>query len=92
MARFYVKDSEGKWNVWSSVTDSYLFSSFMSFDQLKEIIIKELVEQKTNELNSLLTDNPQLNVKPYEECEEELRELQEYEEDEVEREKSGFRL
>ena len=92
MPRYYVQDPEGKWNIWSSITDSYLYSSFIPFDQLKEIIIQELVEQKTNELNSLLTDHPELNIKSYEECEEELRELQKYEEDEVEREKSGPRL
>jgi hypothetical protein len=92
MPRYYVKNQEGNWNIWSTITDSYLYSSFMPFAQLKEIIIQELVEQKTNELNSLLTDHPELNIKSYEECEEELRELQEYEEDEVEREKSGPRL
>ena len=92
MPRYYVQDPEGKWNIWSTITDSYLYSSFMPFDQLKEMIIKEVVEQKTNELNSLLTNHPELNVKSYEECEEELRELQEDDEGEVEREKSGFRL
>ena len=38
-----------------------------------------MVQQKIEELNTLLTPNPELNTKSFEECEEFLKEVQEAE-------------
>jgi len=93
MPRFYVKNPEGNWNIWSTVVDDYILKSFVSFDELKEYVIQEMVQQKTEELNTLLTPKPELNTRSFEECEEYLKELQEAElEEEEDLENNGPKM
>lgn len=68
MARFYVKNKKNKWNIYSSIIDDFLFDKWLSFDELVKSICDELIEDKTEELNSLLTDKPKLNIMSYEEA------------------------
>lgn len=42
MARAYV-EKDGEWNVFSTVVDDFLYSSFMSFDELKALVVGEVV-------------------------------------------------
>lgn len=69
MPRYYVKNDEGKWNVFSSITDYYLFDDFMDFDELSMRMIGETVRERISELDSLLSDRPRLNVMSFEEAE-----------------------
>lgn len=64
MPRFYVQH-EGKWNVFSSIVDDFLFKEFVSFEELKARMIAETCSKRAKELNTLLTANPELNVKDY---------------------------
>ena len=69
MPRFYV-EHEGKWNVFSTISDDYIFTYFMEFDRLKRCILSEDSARKSMELDTLLTDRPTLNVMSYEEAQE----------------------
>lgn len=69
MPRFYV-ENKGKWNIYSTVVDDYLLNHFVSFKELKEMVLTNTLEEKSNELDTLLTDNPRLNVMSYKEAEE----------------------
>ena len=69
MPRFYV-EHEGKWNVFSTISDDYIFTYFMEFDRLKQCILSEERARKSMELDTLLTDRPTLNVMSYEEAQE----------------------
>lgn len=69
MPRYYVKNEESKWNVFSSVIDNYLFDDFMDFDELSMRMIGETVRERISELDSLLSDRPRLNVMSFEEAE-----------------------
>lgn len=68
MPRFYVKNKEDKWNVYSTVIDNLLFDEWVEFKDLTKIICQATLKQKQEELQSLLTDRPVLNVMSYEEC------------------------
>lgn len=68
MPRFYVKNNENKWNVFSTVVDDFLYYDWLSFDNLVEVIVCELVKNKKKELKTLLTDKPELNVMSYDEA------------------------
>lgn len=68
MARFYVKNKENKWNVFSTVVDDFLYYDWLSFDNLVEVIVCELVKNKKKDLKTLLTDKPELNVMSYDEA------------------------
>ena len=70
MPRYYVKNKEGNWNIFSSIVDDYLYDEFMPFEVVKEDMLQEKWLEYGKELDSLLTDNPDLNVMSYEEVEE----------------------
>ena len=75
MARYYV-EKDGMWNVFSTVVDDFLYSDFMTFDELKALVIGEVVVDKLADLESLKTDKPILNKMPYEMAIESVRERQ----------------
>ena len=83
MARYYVKNPEGKWNIFSTIIDDLLFEEWVSHDELVEEVCYELVEEKKKELASLYSDKPSVNVMDYEEC---MRKIEIYhsEEEEIE--------
>lgn len=68
MPRFYVKNNENKWNVFSTVVDDFLYYDWLNFDNLVEVIVCELVKNKKKELKTLLTDKPELNIMSYDEA------------------------
>lgn len=72
MARYYVKNPEGKWNIYSTIIDDLLFENWVDFDEMVEEVCYELVEEKRKELASLLTDQTNLNTMTYEECMKEI--------------------
>lgn len=76
MSRYYVEKDE-MWNVFSTVVDDFLYSDFMTFDELKALVIGEVVVDKLNDLETLKTDKPILNKMPYEMAIELVRERQE---------------
>lgn len=67
MPRYYVKNPEGKWNIYSTIVDDLLYDKWLTFNSLREAVITELVMDKEEELVTLLTDKPKLNVMKYEE-------------------------
>ena len=67
MPRYYVQH-KGKWNLFSTIVDDFLFERFVSFDELKRFVIEEGRSRKIAELETLLTDDPALNVMSYEEA------------------------
>lgn len=69
MPRFYV-ENKGKWNIYSTIVDDYLLNDFVDFKELKEAVMGEMVVERNEELDTLLTDNPRLNVMSYKEAEE----------------------
>lgn len=69
MPRFYV-EHKGKWNIYSTIVDDYLLNHFVGFKKLKEVVLADTIEEKSNELDTLLTDKPRLNVMSYKEAEE----------------------
>lgn len=69
MPRFYV-ENKGKWNIYSTIVDDYLLNDFVDFKELKEAVIGEMVVERNEELDTLLTDDPRLNVMSYKEAEE----------------------
>lgn len=68
MPRFYVKNKENKWNIFSTVVDDFLYYDWLNFDDLVEVVIYELTKNKQEELKSLLTDRPELNIMSYDEA------------------------
>lgn len=68
MPRFYVKNKENKWNIFSTIDDNFLYSDFVSFDYLVEDVCSEVEETKRKEMQTLLTDKPELNTMSYEEA------------------------
>lgn len=67
MPRYYVQRN-GKWNLFSTIVDDFLFKRFVSFEELKRHAVNEVSERKIAELETLLTDDPALNVMSYEEA------------------------
>ena len=67
MARAYV-EKDGEWNVFSTVVDDFLYSDFMSFDELKALVIGEVVITKIKDLETLLTDRPVLGTMSFDEA------------------------
>ena len=67
MPRYYVKKDE-KWNVFSSIVDDFLYSDFMSFEELKAVVIGEVVVEKLRDLETLLTNRPKLNTMSFSEA------------------------
>lgn len=68
MARYYVKNPENKWNIYSTIIDDLLFDEWLTFEDLEKEVIEELIENKKEELKTLLTDETNLNVMSYKEC------------------------
>lgn len=68
MPRFYVKNKENRWNIFSTVIDDFLYSDWLKFDDLVEVVIYELIKNKQEELKSLLTNRPELNIMSYDEA------------------------
>ncbi len=66
MPRFYVKNKQNKWNIFSTIIDNFLYDEFMEFDDLVNKVCKEIVEDKKKELKTLLTNAPVVNVMSYE--------------------------
>lgn len=73
MPRFYVKNKEDKWNIYSSVVDDLLFDDFMSFEELKKYVCSDVYNKKAKEMDTLLTDKKELNYMRYDECLENLK-------------------
>lgn len=77
MPRFYVKNKENKWNVFSSFIDDFLYDDFVDFKVLKGLVIKEavdeLVEERNKDLDSLLTEQPLVNTMFYEDAIERIK-------------------
>ena len=68
MPRFYVKDKNNKWNIFSTVIDDFLYDDFVDFNILKGLVVKEVADDKSRELDTLLTDKPELNIMSYKEA------------------------
>lgn len=70
MARHYV-EHEGKWNIFSSVIDDFILDDFVDFKKLKRLVIQEDIEQirqHLRDIDTLLTDKPQVNKMNYEDA------------------------
>ena len=67
MPRYYV-EKENKWNIFSSIVDDFLYTDFLDFEELKALVVGEIVVQKIQELDTLKTDKPMLNRMTYEEA------------------------
>lgn len=85
MPRYYVENKDHKWNIFSSVIDDFLYSEFIDFEQLKDLVIEEaiirLIEEKNKDLESLLTEQPIVNTMFYEDALERIK-MRESEDDE----------
>lgn len=68
MPRFYVKNKENKWNVFSTIVDDFLYVDWLSFDNLVEVVCDEVSQNKYKEMQTLLTDKPELNIMSYDEA------------------------
>lgn len=77
MPRFYVENKENKWNIFSSIIDDFLYDEFVDFKVLKDLVIKEavdnLVEERNKDLDSLLTECPLVNTMFYEDAIERIK-------------------
>lgn len=67
MARYYV-EKDGEWNIFSTIIDDFLFDEFICLDALKARLLYERVKELTEDMDSLLTNNPRVNVMTYSEA------------------------
>lgn len=67
MPRFYVHRPDGKWNIFSTIIDSYIYED-LTFEDIKRIHAEEFEK----DLKTLLTDSPNLNVMTFEEANERI--------------------
>ena len=67
MARYSV-EKDGEWNIFSTVVDDFLFDEFVCLDTLKARLLYERFKELTKDMDSLLTDNPRVNVMAYSEA------------------------
>jgi len=67
MARYYV-EKDGEWNIFSTIIDDFLFDEFICLDALKARLLYERFKELTEDIDSLLTDNPRVNVMTYSEA------------------------
>lgn len=67
MPRFYV-EKDGEWNIFSTITDDFVFDEFVCLDALKARLLYERYKELTEDIDSLLTDKPSVNVMDYEEA------------------------
>lgn len=68
MPRFYVKRNENEWNIFSTIVDDFIYDKWMSFDGLVECVCNELINDKKEEMKTLLTNKPELNTMSYEDA------------------------
>lgn len=73
MPRFYV-EKDGEWNIFSTIIDDFILDEFICLDALKARLLYERYKELTEDLDSLLTDKPSVNVMDYEEAMERRRE------------------
>ena len=79
MSGFFVKNDEGKWNIYSHSIDNFLFDDWLTYEQLVEEVCKEEIEKLKEKLATLLTDHPRMTVMGYDEAMQRIRETsQEY--------------
>ena len=81
MPRFYVQNKEGLWNIFSTIVDDFVYEEFMTFVIFKEHVIKKTIEEREKELDTLLSERPELNVMDYEEAIEIIKSVHSKEED-----------
>ena len=81
MPRFYVTH-ENKWNIFSTIVDDFLFDDFVPFAELERFALDETLEERRQELRSLLTERPRLNVMDYAEAVERRDAARAFEEEE----------
>ena len=74
MPRFYVKNKENKWNIYSTIIDDLIFEEWIEFVDLEKYVCKRAYKEKQAEIQTLLTDKPILNIMSYEECMKYLKE------------------
>ena len=67
MPRYYV-EKDGEWNIFSTITDDFLFAEFICLDALMARILYERFKELTEDIESLLSDSPKVNVMSYEEA------------------------
>lgn len=67
MPRYYV-EKDGEWNIFSTITDDFLFAEFICLDALKALLLYERFKELTEDIESLLSDSPKVNVMSYEEA------------------------
>lgn len=67
MARYYV-EKDGEWNIFSTIIDDFLFDEFICLDALKARLLYERFKELTEDIDSLLTNNPRVNVMTYSEA------------------------
>lgn len=67
MPRYYV-EKDGEWNIFSTITDDFLFAEFICLDALKARLLYERFKELTEDIESLLSDSPKVNVMSYEEA------------------------
>lgn len=69
MPRFYVQRPDKLWNIFSTVVDGYVAEG-LTLDGIKKLRIDEFMQNNEREVNSLLTERPELNVMSFDEAEE----------------------
>lgn len=79
MPRYYV-EKENKWNIFSTIVDDFLYTDFLDFEELKALVVGEVVVRKIQEMDTLKTDKPMLNRMTYEEAIENIKLAKEDEE------------
>ena len=72
MARFYVEHN-GEWNIFSTIVDDFLLDEFVCIDALKARLLYERYKELTEDIDSLMTDRPRVNVMSYTEATERMR-------------------
>lgn len=72
MPRYYV-EKDGEWNIFSTIVDDFIFDEFICLDALKARLLYERFKELTEDIDSLLTDKPRVNVMPYTEAIEKIR-------------------
>lgn len=71
MPRFYVQRPDGKWNIFSSVTDGYIAEG-LTLDDIKQFRLEKFASENNREVDSLVKKRPLLNVMPFDEAEERI--------------------
>ena len=75
MSRFYVHNAEGKWNIFSTISDEYTFDEFADFEDVCFYALGEKVAEAAEKLSSLKTNKPKLNTMSLEDVEKYLADM-----------------